>query len=373
MKTVEQTQGISHTRAIELIQAGGNKVLLLLRPQALLSENRDVILPDPPGSNTSNIPLSSPLLHPPSTSAKKETSDLTSSFARSRDSLDLACEDPRSKDSKREKRAKPPNTSSSRVPQQRRIKSRSAENLLDLGDTEKSKSPSKDKACSHKENLQQSTRDSHKNRKSCQHSRSVSPQKSKREGQEVVIGEAQGRKKERRVKGTASVDQKKSDAERRKKQESRGRKLNETQEGEERWRAERKVRNKGEDQVLEPKGETELKSTRKKKKQRDRDMRNEDSHISSREGDKKSRQTKDKGDQTEENRKEMITDKNESKRKGNESEDRKDDIVTTDVAPVTTRASLVFDHPGPLSDGLWKIPSFARILTHEEAMRDVCE
>ncbi|XP_016085829.1 membrane-associated guanylate kinase, WW and PDZ domain-containing protein 3-like [Sinocyclocheilus grahami] len=369
----EQTQDISHTRAIELIQAGGNKVLLLLRPQALLSENRDVILPNPPGSNTSNIPLSSPLLHPPSTSAKKEMSDLTSYFARSRDSLDLACEDPHSKDSKREKRAKPPNASSSRVPQQRRIKSRSAENLLDLGDTEKSKSPSKDKACSHKENLQQSTRDSHKNRKSCQHSRSVSPQKSKHEGQEEVIGEAQGRKKERRVKGTASLDQKKSDAERRKKQESRGRKLNETQEGEERWRAERKVRNKGEDEMLEPKGEMELKSTRKKKKQRDRDMQNEDTHISSREGDKKSRQTKDKGDQTEENRKEMITDKNESKRKGNESKDKKYDIVTTDVAPVTTRASLVFDHPGPLSDGLWKIPSFARILTHEEVMRDVCE
>lgn len=28
----EPTQGITHTRAIELIQAGGNKVLLLLRP-----------------------------------------------------------------------------------------------------------------------------------------------------------------------------------------------------------------------------------------------------------------------------------------------------------------------------------------------------
>jgi len=37
----EQTQGISHTRAIELIQAGGNKVLLLLRPQALLAENSE--------------------------------------------------------------------------------------------------------------------------------------------------------------------------------------------------------------------------------------------------------------------------------------------------------------------------------------------
>ncbi|XP_073707344.1 membrane-associated guanylate kinase, WW and PDZ domain-containing protein 3 [Garra rufa] len=367
----EQTQGISHTRAIELIQAGGNKVLLLLRPQALLSENSsagDVILPDPPGSNTSNIPLSSPLLYPSSTSAKKETSELTSSFARSRGSLDLACEDPRSKDCKREKRAKPPNTSSSRVPQRQR-KSRSAENLLDLGDTEKSKSPSKakDKARSHKENLQQSTPDSHKNRKSCQHSRSVSPQKSKREGQEAVIGEARGRKEERRV------DQRKSDAEKRKKQESKGRKRNETQEGEERRRAERKVRSKEEDEALEPKGETELKSTQKKKKQRDRDVRNEDTHISSREGDKRSKQTKDKRDLKGENRKEMITEKNESKRKGNESRDRKDDIVTTDAAPVPTRASLVFDHPGPLSEGLWKIPSFARILTHEEAMRDVCE
>lgn len=38
----EQTQGISHTRAIELIQAGGSKVLLLLRPQALLSENSEL-------------------------------------------------------------------------------------------------------------------------------------------------------------------------------------------------------------------------------------------------------------------------------------------------------------------------------------------
>ncbi len=318
--------------------------------------------------NTSNIPLSSPLLHPPSTS-EKETSDLTSSFAGSRGSLDLACEDPRSKDSKREKRAKPPNTSSSRVPQQRRIKSQSAENLLDLGDTEKSKSPSKDKARSHKENLQQSTRESRKYRKSCQHSRSVSPQKSKREGQEVVIGEAQGQKEECHVKGTPSVNQKKSDPERRKKQESRERKRNETQEGEERWTAERKVRSKGEDKALEPKGETDLKSTRKKKKHRDRDMRNEDTHISSREGDMKSRQTKNK----EENRKEMITDKHETKSKGNENENRKDNIVTTDAAPVTTRGSLVFDHPGPLSDGLWKIPSFARILTHEEAMRDVCE
>ncbi|KAJ7998660.1 hypothetical protein DPEC_G00207180 [Dallia pectoralis] len=38
----EPTQGITHTRAIELIQAGGSKVLLLLRPgQGLVQDNRE--------------------------------------------------------------------------------------------------------------------------------------------------------------------------------------------------------------------------------------------------------------------------------------------------------------------------------------------
>ena len=36
----EPTQGITHTRAIELIQAGGSKVQLLLRPgQGLVQDN----------------------------------------------------------------------------------------------------------------------------------------------------------------------------------------------------------------------------------------------------------------------------------------------------------------------------------------------
>jgi len=34
----EPARGISHTRAIELIQAGGNKVVLLLRPGAGLAQ-----------------------------------------------------------------------------------------------------------------------------------------------------------------------------------------------------------------------------------------------------------------------------------------------------------------------------------------------
>lgn len=40
----EATQGITHTRAIELIQAGGNKVHLLLRPgQGLVPDHSELL------------------------------------------------------------------------------------------------------------------------------------------------------------------------------------------------------------------------------------------------------------------------------------------------------------------------------------------
>ncbi|XP_062047971.1 membrane-associated guanylate kinase, WW and PDZ domain-containing protein 3 isoform X2 [Lepus europaeus] len=48
----EPTQGITHTRAIELIQAGGNKVLLLLRPGAgLIPDHGDWDINNPSSSN----------------------------------------------------------------------------------------------------------------------------------------------------------------------------------------------------------------------------------------------------------------------------------------------------------------------------------
>ncbi|NXX82168.1 MAGI3 protein, partial [Urocolius indicus] len=48
----EPTQGITHTRAIELIQAGGNKVLLLLRPgTGLIPDHSDWDSYNPPSSN----------------------------------------------------------------------------------------------------------------------------------------------------------------------------------------------------------------------------------------------------------------------------------------------------------------------------------
>ncbi|XP_035380325.1 membrane-associated guanylate kinase, WW and PDZ domain-containing protein 3 [Electrophorus electricus] len=99
----EPTQGISHTRAIELIQAGGNKVLLLLRPgQGLVSDNNSETT-DPKVSSTLNSPedvflsktlpsdalpfsFSSPLVQSPSpspspSSGKKENRAWKSSSA----------------------------------------------------------------------------------------------------------------------------------------------------------------------------------------------------------------------------------------------------------------------------------------------------
>ncbi|XP_039421169.1 membrane-associated guanylate kinase, WW and PDZ domain-containing protein 3 isoform X2 [Corvus cornix cornix] len=68
----EPTQGITHTRAIELIQAGGNKVLLLLRPgTGLIPDHSDWDSYSPASSNViyeEQIPLLSSSSHPASPS-----------------------------------------------------------------------------------------------------------------------------------------------------------------------------------------------------------------------------------------------------------------------------------------------------------------
>ncbi|XP_053511975.1 membrane-associated guanylate kinase, WW and PDZ domain-containing protein 3 isoform X2 [Artibeus jamaicensis] len=66
----EPTQGITHTRAIELIQAGGNKVLLLLRPgTGLIPDHGRRDSPQPSSSNV--IYDEQPPFPPPSHSASK--------------------------------------------------------------------------------------------------------------------------------------------------------------------------------------------------------------------------------------------------------------------------------------------------------------
>ncbi|XP_056606175.1 membrane-associated guanylate kinase, WW and PDZ domain-containing protein 3 isoform X2 [Triplophysa dalaica] len=347
----EQTQGISHTRAIELIQAGGNIVHLLLRPQALLSENSSsekVSLSDPQGSNASNIPLRSALHHPSSPPVKKRTSDLSNSIARSRASLDLVLQDPHPKESNKEKRAKPQKPSASSSSQQRRLKSWSTENLIDVEDTQKPKSPSKakDKAHNHKENLQAGT---NKHGKSDRLSRSVSPQKS-----EVVV--ERRREKERRAKPIPGVDHRKSDTQKRRKQETT--KENETQERKERGRAERKT-----------KSEEEIDLKRAQRKKKDGEQLH-DGHISNREEEKKSKQAKEKRSSKEDSQKDVTGRKRDIKENESTNEDtNRKSIVISDAAPVTNRSSQVFD--SPVTNGLWKIPSYARILTREEVMRDV--
>ncbi|NXT59887.1 MAGI3 protein, partial [Chaetops frenatus] len=70
----EPTQGITHTRAIELIQAGGNKVLLLLRPgTGLIPDHSDWDSYDPASSNVI-YEEQSPLL--PSSSHSASSSEM---------------------------------------------------------------------------------------------------------------------------------------------------------------------------------------------------------------------------------------------------------------------------------------------------------
>ena len=52
----EPARGISHTRAIELIQAGGSKVVLLLRPGAGLAQDSSKLLPAKHSHNFTNPP-----------------------------------------------------------------------------------------------------------------------------------------------------------------------------------------------------------------------------------------------------------------------------------------------------------------------------
>nr|XP_055068689.1 membrane-associated guanylate kinase, WW and PDZ domain-containing protein 3 isoform X3 [Misgurnus anguillicaudatus] len=351
----EQTQGISHTRAIELIQAGGNKVHLLLRPQALLSENSssEVPPPDPQGSNTSKIPLSSTLRHPSSPSAKKRTSDLSNSMARSRASLDLVLQDPPPKDSKKEKRAKPQKPSTSSSSRQQRLKSWSTENLIDLEDTKQPKPPSKakDKAHSYKENVPERPQGKHS-----RVSRSVSPRKSKPEGPEVNTGLERGREKERRTKTTPGT----SDT--RRKQETRGSKENLIQEGKERGRTERRLKD---ERVYEREVDY---GVQKKKKNIDRQQLNghkEEEKKIKQGKDKRSRESKEDSEKDK-----KIRDNKEIKTSVIENKNRKD-TVTTDATTVPNRANLVLD--GPPNNVMWKIPNYARILTREEVMRDVFE
>ncbi|XP_062853496.1 membrane-associated guanylate kinase, WW and PDZ domain-containing protein 3 [Trichomycterus rosablanca] len=370
----EPTQGISHTRAIELIQSGGNKVLLLLRPgqspvadnscaavdpqvSSLQSPPSDTLLSDPQLFDDSAFSFSLP---PVSSVEKKEDRDgkdpsaLSPSLPQTRESLS-----PRRKGRSKERRTKHLHSTSPSTPEARNIeRSRSREKNIDsrsperkLNDFSKPQNQSS-KSRRSKENQQQSTQGSARHRKSSkqQRSRTKSPGKMNHEGQEVPANQIKVNISKKDGSEWAGRDH--SSGMRQNKREGRDRKTT---------KQAKELENKnGEGEV-----EVTSKSRRKKKpqgRQQNRDTSRSRDKINGYHEPQEAtqiHQRRSKELQSESKLNSDITDLKKSQ----------EDLTLTDDPYRKFMASKMLQiNPGP-----WRIPSFGRILTHEEVMRDFQE
>ncbi|KAI5109125.1 membrane-associated guanylate kinase, WW and PDZ domain-containing protein 3 isoform X2 [Silurus meridionalis] len=282
----EHTQGISHTRAIELIQAGGNKVLLLLRPgQGLvtdtspeapdpgvsspLSSQDDIFLTEQLPNDASAFSFCSPLVQssPSSSLKKRENRNRMSSpalspiYFESRSSLS-----PCPKGSK--KRSTKLQTSASPATRETKCdkRSKSREYNIYSGSTERKRNGSskiKDDSHNSKEKPPHRSQDHRKHKKPSKHqpSQTKSHKQSNNSRQEVVDnGEENNRSLEREEKKDRSDHRVEEDGsrgrQRTKKRGSRNRKNVETN---------------GQEEAVEagvmPEKEVKLRSISRRKKQ----------------------------------------------------------------------------------------------------------
>ncbi|MCJ8729453.1 hypothetical protein PDJAM_G00106500 [Pangasius djambal] len=409
----EPTQGISHTRAIELIQAGGNKVLLLLRPgQGLVTDTRAPSLtvsfplgilshfgpeaPDPVVSSplsspddvffTEQLPyeasafsLFSPLvqLSSPSSSLgkredrdKKSSSALSPNLAKSRSSLS-----PRPKGNSKNRSPKPQDSASpSMLEPICDRKSRSREYNIDSASTErKLNGPSKTKdesqnSCRSKENLTHCSQDSVKCKKSSKHQPSCtkSHKQSNQSGQEVL---ANG--KEDCSKRSFRREEKKDSSERVGRDCSRGRQRTKKREGRNRKTAE----TNGQEVVVEagamPEEDVKLKSMLRRKKQ-PQDMEKDQDTSKSRVKKSRSHHRHEKEDKLQQRRSKKLQNGSKRKTQGEERDIEVYDIIIQEGDQNECEEELTITD-APDQNDHWTVPSFARILTREEVMRDLYE
>ncbi|MCI4375319.1 hypothetical protein PGIGA_G00108050 [Pangasianodon gigas] len=407
----EPTQGISHTRAIELIQAGGNKVLLLLRPgQGLVTDTRAPSLtvsfplgilshfgpeaPDPVVSSplsspddvffTEQLPyeasafsLFSPLVRlssPSSSLGKREDRDrrnssaLSPTLAKSRSSLS-----PRPKGNSKNRSSKPLDSASpSMLEPICDKKSRSREYNIDSASTErKLNGPSKTKDESHnsrrsKENLPHCSQDSVKCKKSSKHQPSCtkSHKQSNQSGQEVL---ANG--KEDCSKRSFRMEEKKDSIERVGRDCSRGRQRTKKREGRNRKTAE----TNGQEVVVEagamPEEDVKLKSMMRRKKQ-PQDMEKDQDTSKSRVKKSQSYHKHEKEDKLQQRKSKELQNGSKRKTQGEERDIEVYDIVIQKEDQNECEEELTITD-APDQNDHWTVPSFARILTCEEAMRDL--
>lgn len=313
----------------------------------------------------------SPLVQPASTSSplkKREdrdmrsTSSLSPNLAKSRSSRS-----PRPKGNSKKMSTKPQNSASpSTLEQDKRSKSRECK--IDFGSTErKFNSPSKTKDDSHnthgsKENLQHCSQESMKRKKSSKHQPNCtkSHKQSDQSRQEVL---ANG--EEKCSKRSFQREKKNDSSERVERDCSRGRQRTMKREGRNRKNAET---NGLEDVVGDgtvPEEEVKLKSTLRMKKQ-PQDMEKDQDLSKSRVNKSQSHHKHEKEDrlQQRKSKKQQSGSKRKTQREERDIEvyEKRDENECEEELTIAD-ASDQNDH--------WTVPSFARILTHDEVMQDL--
>ncbi|KAI5628502.1 membrane-associated guanylate kinase, WW and PDZ domain-containing protein 3 isoform X2 [Silurus asotus] len=383
----EPTQGISHTRAIELIQAGGNKVLLLLRPgQGLvtdtspeaadpgvsspISSQDDIFLTEQLPNDASAFSFCSPFVQsssPSSSLKKRENRNRRSSpalspiYFESRSSLS-----PCPKGSK--KRSTKLQTSASPATRETKCdkRSKSREYNIYSGSTERKRNGSskiKDDSHNSKEKPPHRSQDHRKHKKPSKHqpSQTKSHKESNNSRQEVVDnGEENYRSLEREEKKDRSDHRVEGDGlrgrQRTKKRGSRNRKNIETN---------------GQEEVVEagvmPEKEVKLRSMSRRKKQPEDTEKDQDA----------GRSTVQKGQSHHKHKKEDKIQQRKSKKthRVKETQGKERDIEVYDIViqndDQNEYKEVLTMTGAPDQNDHSTEPSFARILTRDEVMRDL--
>ncbi|XP_060724098.1 membrane-associated guanylate kinase, WW and PDZ domain-containing protein 3 isoform X3 [Tachysurus vachellii] len=381
----EPTQGISHTRAIELIQAGGNKVLLLLRPgQGLVTETSpealdavvssplniqdDVFLKDQLPSETSAFSFSSPLAQPSSRPLSMKTrqnrdrrnhSSLSPNPAKSRSSLYL-----RPKGNGKARSTKPQNSASPSTEESIRNKrSKSRENNIDSENKEKKlNGPSNTK-----DDLPHCSQDPIMHEKSSkrQPSCTKSHKETNQSGQE-----REGNGEEKCSKRSFRREERNDSTKRVVRDCSRGRQRTKKREGRNRKNAE----TNGRDEVVKAGAETEEdlkpRSMMRQNKQPEDMEKDQDTSKSTVKKSPSHHKHLKKEDKLQQRKSKGLQSNSKRNKQGKETDIWVDDIVIQKEDHNECEDELTMTH-APDQNNHWTIPSFARILTHEEVLQDL--
>ncbi|XP_062329761.1 membrane-associated guanylate kinase, WW and PDZ domain-containing protein 3 isoform X2 [Osmerus eperlanus] len=343
----EPTQGISHTRAIELIQAGGCKVLLLLCPGAGLAQDSSESALPGLRTPTAISPASSPRDTPPLLSPLHASSTISGSAPPApRPHTSRGPGEGGREQGDQPEDSPPPSSLSTHRQEPRRPKTAGETQSLPKA-KERSNSPKKHERSKQEVERSKTNRKSHPQKES----RSPSPRKAPVAGQEVASSYQQADRPQRQQRKDASREgfkEKKSA----KRGDARGRSC------------------RGGEAASELVASSERTGAEARRDSPREKQRGGGGEAGTRASEGRSQASKDLGREV---RKAETGEREE--RSGRESKtSSKEERSREEAAAPSPRSSQGPPDPpdprAPLSPGPWRVPCSARILSHAEALRD---